>query len=125
MPGHNATMTTMNISHQPFAPLTPQVFHILLALDRRDHYGFGIKSQIAEDSGSVLILSDSTLYSALKRLTNAGFIRTIAGHTQPYYQLTKEGRAELESETRRLKNAVSVAERRMLARKYSVSERFY
>ena len=48
-------------------PLSPQAFHILVALADRDQHGYGIMLDVAERTGGKLRLSAGTLYG-VKRL---------------------------------------------------------
>ena len=51
-----------------FLPLTPAVFHVLLALAEGDRHGYGIIQDVAEATGGEVTLRTGTLYTILKRL---------------------------------------------------------
>ena len=49
-------------------PLTPAVFHILLALSSGERHGYGIMKQVEADSQGKVSMGPGTLYGSLKRL---------------------------------------------------------
>src|SRR4030095_16321013 len=49
----------------PVTPLTPAVFHILLALASGDRHGYGIMQDIAEHTSSALKMGAGTLYGTI------------------------------------------------------------
>jgi DNA-binding PadR family transcriptional regulator len=93
-----------------FLPLTPQQFHILLALTGAHLHGYGIIRDIAERTGGGLRLGTGTLYTALARLEALALVdeshRRAPAHEDDdrrrYYRLTPLGRAVLQAETERL-----------------------
>ena len=88
----------MNAAKGYFTPLTPQVFHILLALHAGECHGYGIMSRILRDSDSQMNIPAGTLYPALKRLAQAGLIEALPGGRYVEYLLTPTGLAALKSE---------------------------
>jgi DNA-binding PadR family transcriptional regulator len=82
--------------------ITPLTIYILLALAPGDNDAPGISRQIAEDSQSTLMPSESTFYKALKRLVRDSFL-TEAPNTpgRHLYRLTPKGRRLLQSESHR------------------------
>ena len=105
------------------AGITPVEFHILLALVDVDRHGYAIMQQVAVDSGDVIQLGPGTLYGALARLLEYGFIREVESGVDPalddsrrrYYRLTAAGRTAAGSEANRLAAVVKVARARQLA----------
>jgi len=75
--------------------LSPTAFSILLALSLRPRHGYGLLSQIEEDSSGLVRLSVATLYSTLKQLDEANFIEGMPsekeGDRRRYYRLTRKG----------------------------------
>ncbi len=72
---------------------------ILRSLYERDKYGYEIRTEINEKSHGQYTLKEPTLYSALKRLENQGYIQayykrdeTSAGGRRKYFRLTDSGR---------------------------------
>ena len=104
------------------AGITPVEFHILLALVDADRHGYAIMQQVALDSGGAIGLGPGTLYAALARLLECGFIREVESAVDPalddsrrrYYRLTAAGRTAAASEAGRLAAVVKVARSRQL-----------
>jgi DNA-binding PadR family transcriptional regulator len=105
------------------AGITPVEFHILLALVDSDRHGYAIMQQVALDSGDAIQLGPGTLYGALARLLDYGFIREVESGVDPslddsrrrYYRLTAAGRTAAGNEANRLAAVVKVARARQLA----------
>jgi len=67
-------------------------------------HGWGISQRIQQISNDVLRLNQGTLYPALVRLEQQGFVRSHWGTTEnnrraKYYTLTRTGRKQLAVET--------------------------
>ena len=96
-------------------PLTPAVFHILLALYGRERHGYDIMQQVKEDSHGQVKMGPGTLYGSLDRMIAAGLV--IESNKQDprriYYKLTALGQAVLRAESDRL-SAVAATARRQL-----------
>ena len=72
---------------------------ILARLIRSDSYGYEINKEISTQSGGKFELKEATLYTAFKRLEEAGFITSYwggsgAGARRRYYTITPQGRQE-------------------------------
>src|SRR6516225_12063192 len=100
---------------EPQAPLTPAVFHILLALFGQERHGYDIMQQVEEDSQGVVKMGPGTLYGSLDRMIQAGLVAK--GNTQDprriYYKLTALGQATLKVEAERLSRLAVVARRQL------------
>jgi DNA-binding PadR family transcriptional regulator len=93
-------------------PLSPQVFHILVALADRDQHGYGIMQDVAERTGGKLRLSAGTLYGCMKRMLEQGLVIELRESERPapsndderrrYYRLTPFGRKVAKAEATRL-----------------------
>ena len=99
-------------------PLTPAVFHILLALAEGARHGYAIKQAVEELSGGEVRLGPGTLYEAVQRLEDAGYIEETDPAEDPenaqvaqrrYYKLTAEGWSVLRTEMRHLARLVDHA----------------
>ena len=90
-------------------PLTPAVFHILLALYNGERHGYAIMQEFPMGPG--------TLYGSIKRMLGAGLIEEAGERPDPelnderrrYYRLTAEGKRAAEGETKRLQSLVRLA----------------
>ena len=95
-------------------PLTPAVFHILLALHSGERHGYAIMQE-ASDGG--FAMGPGTLYGTLKRMLAAGLVEEAGDRPDPglneerrrYYRLTTNGIRASESEARRLQSLVRLA----------------
>lgn len=112
-------------------PLTETTLYILLSLAPGPRHGYAIMKDVRHLSHRQVELSTGTLYSALKRLLDQGWIRR-ADYTAPTgsgktarmpkengrnkkeYILTELGRQILQAEVQRLQGLVRVAQRRAL-----------
>jgi len=98
-------------------PLTPPVFHILLALADGSRHGYGIMKEIAKHTDGELQMGAGTLYGSLQRLLDLGWVveaaapapETARDEKRRYYRLTSIGRRILGAEVRRLDGLVRVA----------------
>ena len=57
-----------------YLPLTPAVFHILLALSEGDKHGYGVIVDVRERTAGEVRLGTGTLYTAIKRLLERGLL---------------------------------------------------
>ena len=111
-------MTTTNST----PPLTPAVFHILLALSSGERHGYGIMKQVEADSQGKVSMGPGTLYGSLKRMLDAGLVRESNKRVDPeldderriYYQITGVGAQALAAELKRYQHIVTVAQQRKL-----------
>lgn len=103
-------------------PLTPAVFHILLALSNGERHGYGIMKQVELDSQGKVNMGAGTLYGSLKRMLDAGLVKESDKRVDPemddqrriYYQLTGLGAKALAAELERYKHLVALAQERKL-----------
>lgn len=103
-------------SNRP-TPLTPAVFHILLALANGERHGYGIMKQVEFDSAAAVKMGAGTLYGSLKRMVDAGLVTEGGTRIDPnlddarriYYRITDRGAQALESEFERLSHLVKRA----------------
>ena len=111
-------MTTTN----PTSPLTPAVFHILLALSSGARHGYGIMKQVEIDSQGTIKMGPGTLYGSLKRMLDAGLVEESDKRVDPemdderriYYQITRMGAEALAAELERYQRIVTIAQQRKL-----------
>jgi len=106
-------------------PLTPAMFHVLLALADGEKHGYAILKEVALRTGDKVRLSAGTLYGIIKRLNEEGWIvetsnRPAAGlddERRRYYRLTEDGRHVAVAEARRLEELLGMARSKKLFRK--------
>jgi DNA-binding PadR family transcriptional regulator len=98
-------------------PLTPAVFHILLALADGERHGYGIMQEVTQRTEGTVQLGPGTLYGSIKRLLEAGLIEESDERPDPamddqrrrYYRLTDFGRRVAQAEAERLIDLVRQA----------------
>jgi DNA-binding PadR family transcriptional regulator len=102
-------------------PLSAQVFHILLALVDEDLHGYAIIQEVASRTGGEVRLTASTLYAAIKRLLDSGWIEELTRRPKTdddprrrYYRLTVVGREVARAEARRLERMAAMARQKRL-----------
>jgi DNA-binding PadR family transcriptional regulator len=103
-------------------PLSPAVFHILLALADEERHGYGIMQEVERRTGGEVQLGPGTLYGAIKRLLANGLIAEVDERPDPdldderrrYYQLTDFGVGVLSAEAARLDELVRQARAKQL-----------
>lgn len=99
-------------------PLTPAVFHILLALADTERHGYGIMQEIALRTDGKVRMGPGTLYGSIKRMLADGLIEESGERPDPaldderrrYYRLTEFGLRVAQAEARRLSDLVQVAQ---------------
>ena len=79
-------------------------------------HGYGIARRIEQTSGALLTINYGTLYPALLRLEQEGFIVSEWGVSEnnrraKYYRLTRAGRRQVEKETRDWQQTAAVLAR--------------
>jgi len=87
--------------------MSSQEFYTLLALTDKTLHGYGVREQVAYDSGSSVVMATGTVYGLLKRLTREGLVRRVRGDEGPRgivyrYALTGFGEKCLKDEVKRL-----------------------
>lgn len=97
-------------------PLTHVAYHILLSLSGASRHGYGIIKHVADQTEGALEIEAGTLYGAIKRLRDDGWIAEAEGPDEAdarrrYYTLTPLGRRVLRAESERLADMVALARR--------------
>lgn len=98
-------------------PLTPAVFHILLALADGEKHGYGIMKEVAERTSGSMRMGPGTLYGSIGRMLESGLIEATNERPDPavdderrrYYRLTNFGLRVVQAESRRLEQLVRIA----------------
>lgn len=103
-------------------PLTPAVFHILLALADGEKHGYGIMQEVTRITNGMLKMGPGTLYGTIKRMLEANLIEETEERPDPaldderrrYYRLTAFGERVARAEAARLAALLNVAESKRL-----------
>ncbi|HLY28200.1 MAG TPA: PadR family transcriptional regulator [Aggregatilineales bacterium] len=109
-------------SPEQMLPLTPAVFHILLALADRERHGYGIMQEVTESTQGQVQMGPGTLYGTIKRMIASDLIEESDERPDPeldderrrYYRLTTFGRQVAAAEARRLSSLVGIAQSKRL-----------
>jgi DNA-binding PadR family transcriptional regulator len=104
-------------SPEAMLPLTPAVFHILLALADSERHGYGIMQEIAARTNGAMRMGPGTLYGSIKRMLADGLIEASDERPDPaldderrrYYRLTNFGQRVVRAEAQRLEQVVRIA----------------
>ena len=115
-------MTTEADDPDKLLPLTPAVFHILLALADGERHGYAIMRDVADSTGGQLQMGPGTLYGTIKRMLAAKLLEESDERPDPaldderrrYYRLTVFGRRVATAEAERLTQLVRLAQTKQL-----------
>jgi DNA-binding PadR family transcriptional regulator len=107
---------------QSLLPLTPTVFHMLLALADGEKHGYGIMQAVEEETKGQMKIRTGSLYGSIQRMTEAGLIEETDERPDPaldderrrYYGLTDLGRRVLSAEAARIAQAMAVLRRKRI-----------
>src|SRR5271169_6655723 len=110
---------------EPPLPLTPAMFHVLVALSDGEKHGYAILKEVAQQTQGEVRLSAGTLYGIIKRLLAEGMIVECDERPAPelddsrrrYYRLTNWGRQVAGAEAERLTKLISMARVKRLLKK--------
>jgi DNA-binding PadR family transcriptional regulator len=97
-------------------PLTPAVFHVMLALVDGEKHGYGIMADVAKATSGEVKMGPGTLYGTLKRMLAAGLVQECPERVDPkhgderrrYFQLTPKGLEAARAEAARLRSLVRI-----------------
>jgi DNA-binding PadR family transcriptional regulator len=101
-------------------PLTEPVLLVLLSLAEQPRHGYSILKDVERMSAGRVMLSTGTLYGALRRLLDQGWIERFeedeTSRDRRAYRLTPRGRQNLQLEVNRMRHLTKLAALR-IARK--------
>ena len=109
----------MTRNPEALLPLTPAMFHVLVALADAPAHGYAIMKDVEQITSGAVRLSTGTLYGIIKRLLSEGLIkeRASASDRRRLYELTPFGRAVALAEAGRLEQTLAVAKKKVLFRR--------
>jgi DNA-binding PadR family transcriptional regulator len=111
------TMATTSIDPEKLLPLTPAVFHVLLALTEGERHGYAIMREVSESTNGKIKMGPGTLYGTIKRLLEMKLIEESDERPDPkldderrrYYRMTGLGERVVKAEAARYAAMVAVA----------------
>lgn len=115
-----STQTNVKRDSRSFLPLTPRVYHVLLALADGPRHGYGVILAVRDLTDHLIVMRTGTLYVLLRRLLDQGLVTQSDERPDPdedderrqYYSLTALGRDVLKAESRRLQRVLAAARRK-------------
>ena len=107
---------------EAWLPLTPAMFHILVALADKERHGYEIMREVDERSEGKVRVGPGTLYGSIKRMLSDGLIEELDERPDPeldderrrYYRLSDLGRRIAIAEAQRLERLVKSARSKKL-----------
>jgi DNA-binding PadR family transcriptional regulator len=117
-------MQTTHTDPENMLPLTPAIFHILLALSDGERHGYSIMQEITAQTQGKLRVGPTTLYRSIKHMLEAGLIVESDERPDPalddvrrrYYRLTNLGQRVAVAEMQRLEQSLAIARSKTLLR---------
>ena len=105
-----------------FLPLTPAMFHVLLAIADKERHGYEIMQEVQERTEGTVRLGPGTLYGSIKRMLSEGLIVESDDRPDPefdderrrYYRLTDFGYRVAKAESERLVSLLKSARAKKL-----------
>ena len=115
-------MVRRRFDPEPYLPLTPPMFQLLVALADGDKHGYAIIKEVERRTAGKVRLSAGTLYALIRRFVNEGLIVECDERPDPaldderrrYYRLADNGREVAAAEARRMGEAVGHARAKLL-----------
>ena len=101
-------------------PVTEQWLLILASLARGELHGYGIARDVEELSEGRVRLTAGTLYGALNRLVDEGWVapsgeQVVGGRRRRYYRITAAGETALAAEVDRMRSTAAAVGARLVA----------
>jgi DNA-binding PadR family transcriptional regulator len=107
------------MTRKPTVPLTPAVFHILLALADGPLHGYSIMQAVDASAANEPTMGPGTIYGSLQRMEAAGLVKEVAARADDrrrVFTLLPAGRRALAQEAERLTRlAALVRGKRLIA----------
>jgi len=110
---------------QTLLPLTPTVFHMLVALADGEKHGYGIMKAVEEETQGQMRIRTGSLYGSIRRMIEAGLIEEmderpdaeLDDERRRYYGLTAFGKRVLAAEAARMAKVMALMQgKRILGR---------
>jgi DNA-binding PadR family transcriptional regulator len=98
-------------------PLTPAVFHILLALAEGPLHGYAIMKAVESSGGAGMRMGPGTIYGSLQRMEESGLVKELppgSADRRRVFALQPAGRRALLAESRRLSQLVATVRAKRL-----------
>jgi DNA-binding PadR family transcriptional regulator len=111
----------MRFDPEPYLPLTPAEFQVLVALADGEKHGYAIGKEVSRRTEGAVTLRAATLYTVIKRFLADELIEESPARPDPaldderrrYYRLTERGRRVAVAEARRLEETLAQARQKL------------
>jgi DNA-binding PadR family transcriptional regulator len=111
-----------SLQPEDFLPLTPAMFHVLLALADKERHGYEIMQEVQERTEGNVRIGPGTLYGSIKRMLSEGLIEESGDRPDPefdderrrYYRMTGFGYRVAKAESERLASLLKSARAKKL-----------
>jgi len=111
-----------SLQPEDFLPLTPAMFHVLLAIADKERHGYEIMQEVQERTEGSVRLGPGTLYGSIKRMLADGLIEESGDRPDPefdderrrYYRLTNFGYRVAKAESERMASLLKSARAKKL-----------
>src|SRR5918997_3768376 len=98
-------------------PLTPGMFHVLIALADGEKHGYAVIKEVARRTDGAIRLSAGTLYTLIRRFVQEGVVAesserpdaALDDERRRYYRLTEFGREVAQAEGARMESTLDMA----------------
>jgi DNA-binding PadR family transcriptional regulator len=99
-------------------PLSPTLFHLLLALGDGERHGYALKREIARRTNGAINPGAGVLYGTINRMLEEGLIEEsderpdahLDDERRRYYRITPFGRLVAQAEAVRMRELVQIAD---------------
>jgi DNA-binding PadR family transcriptional regulator len=99
-------------------PLSPTLFHLLLALGEGERHGYALKREIARRTNGSINPGAGVLYGTINRMLEEGLIEEsderpdahLDDERRRYYRITPFGRLVAQAEAVRMRELVQIAD---------------
>jgi len=106
---------------EAFLPLSPTIFHMLLALGEGERHGYALKREILQRTAGRLNLGSGALYGSINKMLEQGLIEEsderpdahLDDERRRYYRITPLGKRVAQAEAVRMRQLVRLAEDRL------------
>lgn len=99
-------------------PLSPTLFHLLLALGEGERHGYALKREIARRTNGAINPGAGVLYGSINKMIDQGLIEEsderpdahLDDERRRYYRITPFGRLVAQAEAVRMRELVQIAD---------------
>ena len=106
------------LSAKDLLPLSPTIFHLLLALGEGERHGYALKREVSRRTNGAVNPGAGMLYGSINRMLEQGLIGEseerpdahLDDERRRYYRITSFGRLVAQAEAVRMRELVDIAD---------------